>query len=323
MSISKHTREIYAQVAQQTGLLQDSQSGIVYGQVQDYSVILKPTEQPLTLSIEIPACRDEELTKEEKKKLLSYSKVILKIEEENNLIDVELKGVSKIQAHKLKDNVQEALDAVIRFLSECGFQPCCQVCGELKQVEAISIDESFLSACDDCFSSLQQNVTLANESDKAKKENIFGGVLGALIGSLIGMVFIIFVSQLGKIAVLSGIVMAFCTLKGYEIGGHKLTKKGIIFSLVLMVGMIYLADRLDWAIVISRELEEDFFLSFKAVPDLIKVDVIEKADYIKNLVSLYIYSLIGVVPIVWYALTKKDRVGIYKMKEGTQESVEI
>lgn len=40
--------------------------------------------------------------------------------------------------------------------------------------------------------------------------------MGALLGSLVGVVSIIIFSQLGYVAALSGVIMAVCTLKGYE-----------------------------------------------------------------------------------------------------------
>ena len=47
--------------------------------------------------------------------------------------------------------------------------------------------------------------------------------------------------------------MAVCTLKGYEIGSGKLSKRGIVISVILMLVMTYVGDRLDWAIMIARE----------------------------------------------------------------------
>ena len=58
------------------------------------------------------------------------------------------------------------------------------------------------------------------------------GIVGALIGSLIGAVVIVIVGQLGYVAAVSGLVMAICTLKGYEMLGKKLGTPGIIISCV-------------------------------------------------------------------------------------------
>ena len=48
-------------------------------------------------------------------------------------------------------------------------------------------------------------------------ENMVLGILGAIVGALIGGASIIGLSQLGYIASISGLILAFCTLKGYEL----------------------------------------------------------------------------------------------------------
>ena len=80
---------------------------------------------------------------------------------------------------------------------------------------------------------------------------MIGGIVGALVGSLLGVACIVILSQLGYVAALSGVVMAVCTLKGYEIGSGKLSKRGIVISVILMLVMTYVGDRLDWAITVS------------------------------------------------------------------------
>ena len=60
--------------------------------------------------------------------------------------------------------------------------------------------------------------------------------------------------------------MAICTLKGYEFLGGKLSTKGIVASIVLMLVMTYVGNQLEWAIVVTRELGYDFLYSFQLVP---------------------------------------------------------
>jgi len=108
--------------------------------------------------------------------------------------------------------------------------------------------------------------------------------------------YIIFFSQLGRVAVISGIVMAVCTMKGYEMLGGKLTKKGIVISFLMMLIMTYIGDRLDWAIIIAREWEVDFFTGFQYVPSLIQEGIIEGSNYWGNLALLYIFTIGGAIP---------------------------
>ena len=108
---------------------------------------------------------------------------------------------------------------------------------------------------------------------------------------------------LGVVAALSGIVMAVCTLKGYELLGGKLTKKGVVISVLVMLLMVYVGDRCDWAIVVAREMEADFFTSFRAVPALMDMDIIDTGVYMSSLLRVYLFTLVGAVPMI-LSLTK-------------------
>lgn len=129
-----------------------------------------------------------------------------------------------------------------------------------------------------------------------KHENVVTGIVGAIIGAAIGAGSIIGLSQLGYIASISGLILAVCTLKGYELLGGKLSTKGIVISAVLMLLTPYLADRLDWAIVIKQAWEEygvTFAEAFAAVPELLADGSIEMSAYVKNLLMIYGFAVLG------------------------------
>ena len=62
--------------------------------------------------------------------------------------------------------------------------------------------------------------------EQKKRENVPAGIVGAFLGSLIGVACAVLIGQLGYVASVSGLVMAVCALKGYELLGGSLTKKG-------------------------------------------------------------------------------------------------
>ena len=129
-----------------------------------------------------------------------------------------------------------------------------------------------------------------------KKENVIGGIVGAFLGALIGGASIVLISMLGYIASVSGLILAVCTLKGYELLGGKLSGKGIVISILFMLATPYLADRIEWAIVIMQEFAEygvTFTEGFAAVPELLKDGSIEMGGYIKNLLMIYGFCALG------------------------------
>lgn len=101
--------------------------------------------------------------------------------------------------------------------------------------------------------------------------------------------------------------MAVCALKGYELLGGKLTKKGIIISVVIMIIMTYVGDRLDWGIMIARELEVDVFYGYRLVPLLLSEEIIDATSYVGNLVLVYAFLLLGAIPTIRNAM-RRDKV---------------
>lgn len=153
--------------------------------------------------------------------------------------------------------------------------------------------------CEHCGTEVKEtNVTPAGEVQKP--ENIVTGIVGALIGAALGGGCIILLSQMGMVASISGIVLAICTMKGYELLGGRLSKVGMIVSILLMLATPYIADRLDWAILVmnqatSEGLNWTFGQSFQAFPVLLEEEVIDSSVYWSNLVKLYGFTAIGVV----------------------------
>ena len=151
--------------------------------------------------------------------------------------------------------------------------------------------------CKKCGKELPDGVTICDVcgAEQGKPENVMTGVVGALIGAVLGGASIILLSQLGFVASISGVILAVCTLKGYELLGGRLSKRGIVISCVLMAVMPYIADRLDWAIVIAQTFADEgvtLGMAFAAVHNVIaENDMV--ADYFSSLAMVYLFVVIG------------------------------
>ncbi len=172
----------------------------------------------------------------------------------------------------------------------------CQHCGN-------PIEEG-ASACSFCgqavvqeTSTMQQTPVMQTQEPvvKAKRGNILTGTIGAIIGAAIGGAVIILLSQMGFVASISGLILAVCTLKGYELLGRKLSVPGVLICLVLILITPYLADRLDWALIIKESWGDEVTLgqAFALVPEIIASDAEIKAEYIKCLVMIYVFAAMG------------------------------
>ena len=132
------------------------------------------------------------------------------------------------------------------------------------------------------------------------QENAVLGIIGAIGGSAIGAAAIVLLGQIGLVASIAGVVLAICTLGGYEMLAKKLSMKGVVICSVVMVIMTFFAEYLDWAIQLYRELcnyYED--VSFAAVfTNLFGIlrEFEMTGEFIKGLVILYVFTAIGAVP---------------------------
>ena len=131
-----------------------------------------------------------------------------------------------------------------------------------------------------------------------KRENIIAGAVGAFLGSLLGVVCVVLVGQLGYVVSLSGLVMAVCAIKGYELLGGRLSKKGCIIACLIILGMTYFAHQLSCAITISQEIGLDIFQSFRTISFFLEMDVLDAKAYWGNLFMLYGFTLLGAIPTV-------------------------
>ena len=139
-----------------------------------------------------------------------------------------------------------------------------------------------------------------------KPENVFGGIVGALVGAVLGAACIILFSMGDMVASISGFVLAFCTLKGYELLGHRLSGTGLVICIALMLVTPYVADYLNWGIELYKELEPwgaTFKECMEILPEVL-TDSEVHGEYIGNLLKLYLFVFLGGVSLLISAFKK-------------------
>lgn len=161
--------------------------------------------------------------------------------------------------------------------------------------------------CTNCGQVIAQQAAPAQTAvEIPKPENLLGGIVGAVLGAVLGAAAIILLGQLGFIASISGFVLAFCTLKGYELLGGRLSTKGIVICIILMLVTPFLADWVDWTLLFMREFPSlSFGEAFSFVIDFLADGTIELSDYLLNLGMLYLFTILGAFSTVRTAFHKK------------------
>lgn len=318
--MSKQT-ENYSTLAAALGFQYDSSNDVIYGKKGEYDILIYAADKrsPYMLSIHTAARRSMGLGNDEKKEFTKSLKQVLSIVQDGNQITVKQRGIGNQE--KLKDALVQSVNSLLAFLQAKAFQPCCSVCGQSVEVEPYQVSSGYMHLCPDCETSLRSNVMTLNQQNQGKKENVVAGIVGALLGSLLGVLSIVVLSRLGYVAAISGAVMAVGVLKGYELLGGKLTKKGIIIGVVIMLVMTYVGDRLDWAIILYGEVGDylNFFDCYQAIPLLLRSGDIEMTSYVGNLVLIYVFLLLGAVPSIRNTASEKVASGRF-VKIGSLSS---
>ena len=170
--------------------------------------------------------------------------------------------------------------------------------------------------CNHCGAMLPDGTTIcsvcgtpmaAAEPAAPVKERLGLGLLGALVGAILGGASIILLSQLGYIASISGFILAFCTLKGYELLGKRLSKKGIVLCVILMIVTPFVADWIDWAIFLMKDYPEyglTIVDSCILLGELMAEGYVDMFEYVKNLGMIYLFVILGAFSTIKNALKK-------------------
>lgn len=140
---------------------------------------------------------------------------------------------------------------------------------------------------------------------RTKQDNLLPGIVGALLGSLLGVACIVLLDRLGYVAAVSGVIMAVCSLKGYEMLGGSLSRRGVIVSSVIMVIMTFFGNQLGWAFAAADALDLSFWEAYRGIMPMLRQGVIDAGAYWGNLVLLYLFTLLGAVPTV-HNRTQRD-----------------
>lgn len=131
-----------------------------------------------------------------------------------------------------------------------------------------------------------------------QKENVLLGIIGSFVGSLIGAICIVLLGQFGYIASICGVVMGICALKGYVLLGKRMSLKGLIISVIMMIAMVYLSNMVSYGLAVAEVYEVDMVTGISAVHMLLVEGAIDSGYYFKDLLMLYVFTAIGAVPTI-------------------------
>ena len=101
---------------------------------------------------------------------------------------------------------------------------------------------------------------LNQEEDYVVRENYALGLLGAIGGGVLGALLIFLIARIGFVSSYAGLAMGVAVIYGYKWKGEKLSIISFLLCVAVSAAWLYLAFRVDMAMVIqASELSDHYY----------------------------------------------------------------
>ena len=195
-----------------------------------------------------------------------------------------------------------AAAVLTEFLRANSLRDCSELSGRPDESSCYFVSGGLRFLTRDEYDTERNRAQSSFNEQNSKRGNPIAGIVGALIGSFAGLFVMVLIGQLGFVSPWTGLVMGVCVAKGYELLSGKFDTVGLVCSILIMVGMTYVGNQLDWAITIARAYEANVFDAFPVVNEVVKANELLPVYY-RNLALDYFAMLCGALPTI-YGLMK-------------------
>ena len=282
-------------IATDLGLQFDGEARVMYGEREGFLLVIEgaQTKNVFTISLSVKQGSEGDLIEDSEilwNELKEQSKAINAISSDGYLTSIVVKG--GMTKGKAVETLWTAIQDIVDFLLNLQFVQVNAETGEEGPIGLYQIGDAIFLIDDATFRAYQAEVQDTVEAYEAREENFLLGIVGAVIGVIIGGAVALLVARLGYVSVLAGAALGYCTIKGYEILGKKLTKKGVVVSAILMVLTVFLVNQLDYTLALMSELDLPFGMTWTLLNEAtFSGDVPDK--FYLNLGLLAVFTLGG------------------------------
>ena len=229
--------------------------------------------------------------------------------------------ISALTMKKAEKNAIEAVSAVTEYFKANGYVDVCEYCGNPTsgaEINALGCEGNISHLCESCAANVEKLETQRILESEAVEENVVAGIIGALLGSIVGVIAILLIGRAGYISALGGIVMAVATVFGYEKLAKKITGKGIAVCVITMIVMVFVAEKLDWCIEIYDIMKSedvaflDLYARFFYVLEIFEAT----KEFFLDLGLLYVFTLLGAFPTIKKKIAERKYINDVVDKSG-------
>ena len=154
--------------------------------------------------------------------------------------------------------LNDTIEPVIRHLLGCRYDTGCINCGDNDgKIDCYEVSSYHHYLCEQCVVDIEKEFKEKQIELNEITSNPLTGSIGAIVGSLLGVIAWVALSANNLFASLAGIAILFLAYKGYEMLGIRIDKKGFAISTAIACIMIFLGNHLSWswAIMDAAKLE--------------------------------------------------------------------
>ena len=315
-----YVTSVNQQLATELGLSYDRESGIVAGIYNGYHIafIMQNNLRQIIVSVsngtgQMPEKEVLKQAHKETKKVLSNPSV--------QGYRATYSIPSAISDKGKLERSAAAAAVLTEFLKANCLRDCSELSGRPDESSCYYVSGGLRFLTRDEYDTERNRAQSSFNEQTSKRGNPIAGIVGALIGSFAGLFVMVLIGQLGFVSPWTGLVMGVCVAKGYELLSGKFDTIGLVCSILIMVGMTYLGNQLDWAITIARAYEANVFDAFPVVNEVVKANELLPVYY-RNLALYYFAMLCGALPTIYGLMKNRQLLNVsYPIGPEAHESV--
>ena len=268
-------------------------SNIFAGTTDDYHFLIKYDSQSSVYTLSFSIEMDSSITKltnsikkEIKDAIVSYNNKNLNI-------------VGSVTNKKyLPEIINPLLEIIGNYLKDNMAKEVCRHCKEAKKTYLVDNDSEISFYCNDCYKLIKKATNYKKEKYNKSKENILLGTLGAIIGTIPGIILWILFGFIGIEPGIAGIAITMGSAVFYKKFAHNIKLPGIIISTMIGLFMVLVAHEINCAIYIYNLYKADYVIklldAYRAIPYYLNTVREFHKIFNNGLLTGYLLSIIGV-----------------------------